>query len=346
MTLFVIRDMLFAGPSDLAYPPVQRIARFYFSELSLFPWKATPFYVLFYVLIPRYFSRGAYLQTALYFVLTLVVCIYGYRSMVGPVSQIMYGETPGFNVYSLRRLFYTLTDLIPAIGLASAAKLLKDYVLFRRKEAALKLEKREAELNFLKARTNSHFLFNSLNNLYGLVRRNDPGAADSILKLSNIVRYILQECDTDTIPIENEIKVIQDYLDLENLRYDERLRVNVDLQVEDQQTKIPPLTLLPFVENAFKHGVSETRTDPFVDIRLLQTNGTLHFVVKNSWDHEVSAGEGGLGLKNVKRQLELIYGAQYELTITPADRIFTVELILNQNGIRGYEASKVLDYRG
>ena len=344
MTLYVIRGMLFAGPSDLAYPVLQRIARFYFSELSILPWKITPFYVLFYGLIPRYFSRRAYLQTAVYFALTLIVCIYGYRSMVGPVNELMYGEAPAYDVYSIGRLFYTLIDLIPALGLASAAKLLKDHILFRQKEAALKREKRATELNFLKARTNSHFLFNSLNNLYGLARRNDPNTPDSILKLSNIVRYILQECDTDTIPLEKELKVIRDYLDLENLRYDERLRVNFDVQVNDQQMKIPPLTLLPFVENAFKHGVSETRTDPFIDIKLTQINGSLHFHVHNSWDHEGGQDGDGLGLKSVKRQLELIYDGQYELTISPEDRIFSVKLILHQNGIHGYEAANLPDH--
>ena len=130
-------------------------------------------------------------------------------------------------------------------------------------------------MNFLKAQTNSHFLFNTLNNLYGLVRRNDPNAAESILKLSNIVRYILQECDTTLIPIEKEINVICDYLALEQLRYDDRLHLVFDVKVEDRSLEIPPLILLPFVENAFKHGVSETRDEAFIDIKLKQTGEVL-----------------------------------------------------------------------
>ena len=331
MTLFVIRDMLFAGPSDLKYPAGIRILRFYFSEISLLPWKAAPFYVLFYFLIPRFFSRGAYVTTALLFFLTLFVCIFGYRSMVTPVNQFMYGETPDFNVYSFRRFIFTLTDLLPALGLASTVKLLKGSIISRKKEAALKYEKRASELNFLKARTNSHFLFNSLNNLYGLVRRNDPRSADSILKLSNIVRYILQECDSETIPIENEIKVISDYLALEKLRYDDRLRVTFDINVKDRTLQIPPLVLLPFVENAFKHGVSETRVNPFVDIELSVDKGQLAFEVSNSWDEEHEMGEDGIGLKNVKRQLELMYDAQYMLQIEPGQNVFKIVLSIMLN---------------
>ncbi len=335
MALYIIRDMLFAGPSDLVYPFGQRILRFFFSELSLLPWKVIPFYVLFYFLIPRFFSRGAYGKTALFFFLTILICLFGYRSMIGPVSQMMYDETPDFNVYSIRRMISTLTDLLPALGLASTVKLLKGSIVFRQKEAALKHEKRVSELNFLKARTNSHFLFNSLNNLYGLVRRNDPNAADSILKLSNVVRYILQECDTNTIPVEKEIMVIQDYLALEELRYDEQLQVDFDVQVEDLQAEIPPLVLLPFVENAFKHGVSETRTSPFVDIRLQITNGKLQFSVKNSWDYKDKPIGEGIGLNNVKRQLDLIYDNRYTLQIEPDRDVFAIELLIHLNQQHG-----------
>ena len=328
MALYVIRDMLFAGPSDLAYPVGQRILRFFSSELLLIPWKITPFYVLFYVLIPRYFRKGAYLRTALYLMVTLLVCIAGYRSMVGPISEMLYSETPDFNVYSFRRFLYTLTDLLPALGVASTIKLLKGTIRSQAREAALQHEKRVSELNFLKAQTNSHFLFNTLNNLYGLARRNDPNAADSILKLSTIVRYILQECDTTLIPIEKEIKVIRDYLALERLRYDERLQIDFTVQVDDPSLKIPPLILLPFVENAFKHGVSETRDAAFIDITLKQCNEVLTFCVRNSRNENDEPEGDGIGLKNVKRHLSLIYDGQYALGIKPESDVFTVELMI------------------
>ena len=326
MALYVVRDMLFAGPSDLAYPFGLRLLRFFFSELSLLPWKAAPFYALFYFLIPRFFSRGAYLKTGMYFLGVLLICVVGYRSMVEPMNLLLYNEPTEYNVYSFRRILYTLTDLLPAVGLASAAKLLKGSVLFRKKEAALQQEKQAAELRFLKAQAHPHFLFNTLNNLYGLVRRNDPQSADYILKLSEVVRYILQECSSDRIPIEREIKVLQDYLALEELRYTERLGVAFEMEVHDLKQTIPPLILLPFVENAFKHGVSQTRENAFVDIKLAVTPARLHFRVSNSFDPEEQEQEAGIGLENVRRQLELIYGDRYTLNITPAGDVFSVDL--------------------
>ncbi len=326
MAIYVVRDLLFAGPSDLAYPFATRILRFCFSELALLPWKATPFYALFYFLIPRYFSNGAYVKTALYFLLILLICSLGYRSVVTPVNQMLYGEGPEYNVYSLRRFLFTLTDLLPALGLASAIKLLKGSVVLRRREAALRHEKQASELRFLKAQTNPHFLFNTLNNLYGLARRNDPQTAGYILKLSEIIRYILQECSTDRISIQKEIKVIEDYLALEELRYDDRLRVDFQTRVKEMPLEIPPLILLPFVENAFKHGVSDTREEAFVEIYLAADSAALQFQVKNSFNPEGAKEKAGIGLENVRRQLELTYEDRYTLQVTPTGDVYTADL--------------------
>ena len=331
MALYVVRDMLFAGPSDLAYPFGRRLLRFFFSELLLLPWKAAPFYALFYFLIPRFFSRGAYIRTGVFFLGVLAVCVVGYRSMVEPMNLWLYNEPTEYNVYSFRRILYTLTDLLPALGLASAAKLLKGSVLFRKKEAMLQREKQAAELRFLKAQTHPHFLFNTLNNLYGLVRRDDPRAAGYILKLSDVVRYILQECSSERIPLEKEVKVMQDFLALERLRYNDRLRVDFLVDVEDLNLDIPPLILLPFVENAFKHGVSQTRQDAFVEIRLVASPQEVQFHVSNSFDPEHHVHAKGIGLENVRRQLELIYGDRYTLQIQPEGNVFTIDLTICLN---------------
>ncbi len=140
VTLYVIQDLLFPPPSDLVYSFWVRVLRFFFSELSVLPWKAIPFYALFYYLIPRFFSRGAYVRTTVFFLLILAVCVVGYRSMITPISQILYNETPDFNVYSLKRLLYTTTDLLPGLGLAASVKLLIGSMAFRKKEAALQNE--------------------------------------------------------------------------------------------------------------------------------------------------------------------------------------------------------------
>ncbi len=334
--LYVIRSLLFAGPSDLAYPFGFRLLRFFFSELSFLPWKAIPFYFLFYFLIPRHIYRNRYLEAIGYFVVILLICVLGYRSMISPVSQMMYGESVDFNVYSPKRLVFTLTDILPAMALASAVKLLKGNLLFRQKEAILQQEKLKSELNFLKAQTNPHFLFNTFNNLYGLARKNDPSTAPSILKLSNLMRYILQECSARTIPIEREVKIIEDYIELEKLRYSDRLHLRFGQEIDDRRQEIAPLILLPFIENAFKHGASETRLDTFINIQLQLKDGHLQFAIENTFDGVIERLKDGVGLSNVQRQLELIYGQNHTLEIATSKDLFCVRLLIQLNRSNGW----------
>lgn len=325
--LYAFVNLLFAGPSDLAYPPVQRFFRFLLSELAFLPWKVIPFYFLFYYLIPIHIRRRKYLTATLLFGGILLMCLLGYRSMITPLSSWLYGETPDFNVYSIERLLYTLTDFLPAFGLAATAKLLKGRIAYQRKEEALRREKHQAELNFLKAQTNPHFLFNTLNNLYGLARKNDQNTAPSILKLSNIMRFILHECSAPSIPIASEIRIIEDFIALERLRYSDRLQVTFERRIDDPQYPIAPLILLPFVENAFKHGAGEARFAITIDIQLQLSDGQLEFRVSNSTDQDGSMPlNKGTGLQNVSRQLELIYEDHYQLEFHPEPDTFKVQL--------------------
>src|SRR5690606_29557778 len=123
-------------------------------------------------------------------------------------------------------------------------------------------------LNYLKSQTNPHFLFNTLNNIYSLARDKSDLAPESIMRLSKILRYMLYETSGAYIAIEQELKIMTDYIELEKLRYDDSLRVNFNHNIEDLRQALPPLLLIPLVENAFKHGVSETRNQPYVDIHL------------------------------------------------------------------------------
>lgn len=184
-----------------------------------------------------------------------------------------------------------------------------DYRKLKESAKQLRIEKQEAELNFLKSQTNPHFLFNTLNNIYSLARDKSDLAPESILQLSKILRYMLYETSGAYIAIEQEVKIINDYIALEKLRYDDSLRVDFNHGIEDMKQALPPLLLIPLVENAFKHGVSETRNQPYVDIYLSVKNGQLTFVLKNSIE-EVSTDQSvkeNIGLSNLRRQLELLY---------------------------------------
>lgn len=205
------------------------------------------------------------------------------------------------------------------------------YVYFKLKNdnQKLELEKKQSELNFLKSQTNPHFLFNTLNNIYSLTKFEPELAAESLLRLSKILRFMLYETGLDFIPVSTELKILNDYLDLEKLRYSEELRVNFSHDVEDMAQALPPLLLIPLVENAFKHGVSETRDHRFVDIHLTIRQRQLRFVVKNSTDNSSpDPVKENIGLSNLRRQLELLY-KEHKLTISNDANMFTAILQIN-----------------
>ncbi len=204
------------------------------------------------------------------------------------------------------------------------------YTKLKQATQQLRIEKQQAELNYLKSQTNPHFLFNTLNNIYSLARDKNDLAPESILRLSKILRYMLYEAGGEYIAIEQELKIISDYIALERLRYDESLRINFNYDVEDMKQALPPLLLIPFVENAFKHGVSETRGYPFVDIHLSVKQRQLLFVVKNSAEafSEDRSSKENIGLSNLRRQLQLLY-TDYDLSVKQDESLFTATLKIN-----------------
>lgn len=205
-----------------------------------------------------------------------------------------------------------------------------DYRKLKIAAQQLRIEKQEAELNYLKSQTNPHFLFNTLNNIYSLARDKSDLAPESILQLSKILRFMLYETSGAFIAIEQELKIMSDYIALEKLRYDNSLRINFNYDIEDMKQALPPLLLIPLVENAFKHGVSETRNQPFVEIHLSVNNRQLAFFVKNSTETLLEEGsvKENIGLSNLRRQLELLY-TDYNLSVQQGESAFTATLKIN-----------------
>lgn len=204
------------------------------------------------------------------------------------------------------------------------------YIKLKQSTKNLLIEKQQAELNYLKSQTNPHFLFNTLNNIYSLARDKSDLAPESILRLSKILRFMLYETSGAYIAIEQELKIISDYIALEQLRYDDSLQVNFNYDVENLKQALPPLLLIPLVENAFKHGVSETRERPFVDIHLSLKQKQLLFQVKNSIEAFTEEQEikESIGLSNLRRQLELLY-KDFDLSVHKGPSTFTAILKIN-----------------
>lgn len=208
-------------------------------------------------------------------------------------------------------------------------KLFYDYTRLKYEGQQARLEKKQAELLFLKSQINPHFLFNTLNNIYSLSQYQPQLVSESVLRLSKILRYLLYEADHEFITIEKEIKIITDYIDLEKLRYNETVAIDFNYEIGDFSETIPPLLLMPLVENAFKHGVSVSRGKRFVDVRCVLKNRKLDFVVRNSSSTtDVAEIKDNIGLSNLRRRVSLLY-KDFELITEQKDAIFTASLKIN-----------------
>lgn len=216
------------------------------------------------------------------------------------------------------------------IIITTSIRIFKNYYLQRLELQELKTENLQTELNLLKAQLNPHFLFNTMNNLYGLAKRKDDRVEDGIAQLSHLLRYVIYDSDVAKINLEKEVSQIKRLIELHKLRFAEEDNVEIDFRTTDNinSVEIPPMLLIPFVENAFKHGISLSKKS-YVNIDLNILDSELRFRVENIIQKEqkqIDEEKSGLGLSNVKRRLELIYPENYELIVDNSDKIFRVEL--------------------
>ncbi len=189
-------------------------------------------------------------------------------------------------------------------------------------------EKLTLELKYLKAQINPHFLFNTLNNLYSIaLKNNDSETALGLTKLSGIMRYMLNDLNENEIILDKEINYLKNYIDLQKLRFSENddIKINFDIQTDSSEILIPPYLFIVFVENAFKYGI-DFRKHSFIDIKFEISRNSFRFNIRNSIHAGNEGQKNGLGLKNVKERLELIYGDDHTLEIIKDNNTFNVDL--------------------
>ena len=308
----------------------ERLKLGYLAETCLLVIKMPAVYLILYRFLPKSFDGKKIGLFAVQFFITAFVATtltrwMWYEVIYEHVYQIDPPAEAATVWVSIFRWIFASTEIGMLLGIAAAIKLFRLRIRALKKEKALVEEKLQSELKFLRSQTNPHFLFNTLNNLYHLARKNNSKTPDAILKLSGLMRFMLYECSAATIPIQKEIGLIHDYIELEKLRYNERLKIKFTVDIENDGQEIAPLLLMPFVENAFKHGASESTGNIWVHIFLKIKNGVLEFSVKNSKDSTEAEKEEGIGLKNIKRQLDLIYPG-HVLEIKNAENEFGVFL--------------------
>ena len=185
----------------------------------------------------------------------------------------------------------------------------------------------EQQLEYLKYQINPHFFMNTLNNIHALVDIDPAKAQETIVELSKMMRFVLYEGNKHGVPLTREFEFIRTYIHLMQLRYTDKVTVTVDLPTEAPDKTIPPLMLVSFIENAFKHGISYQHPS-FIDLKIELTGDQLHFLCRNSKADMPNPEKGGVGLANVRQRLNLLYDHHYSLNINDADAIYTVDLTI------------------
>jgi LytS/YehU family sensor histidine kinase len=215
------------------------------------------------------------------------------------------------------------------MALSMAIKTVQQWQLTEQRAARAEADKTSAELSFLKAQINPHFLFNTLNNIYTLAAIKDDNAADSIMKLSNIMRYVTDDVIEDFVPLQSEIDCISDYIELQRLRIGNNTKVNFEVNGDPGRNKIAPLVMMTFIENVFKYGVSKHEpSDIDIRIDIHELNISFYcknriFGVKNSEYQRT-----GIGIKNTKQRLEHLYPGKHLLNISSQNNEYIVQLTL------------------
>jgi sensor histidine kinase YesM len=220
--------------------------------------------------------------------------------------------------YTLNRILFTI------IGFAFLLRSLQQDEQLK----VLKEQQLIAELTYLKAQLQPHFFFNTLNNIYALALKQSKDTAPLVAKLSEMMRYILYQSDQKMVLLKDEIAFIRNYVEVENIRYRSAIAINLDIQGIDDQSMISPLLLLPFIENAFKHGIAEEVASGFVTIVICKNEDELTMEVSNSIAKQNEPKCGGIGLVNVEKRLEILYPGQYQLDIQNDGKVYQVSLTL------------------
>ncbi|MEM7296837.1 MAG: sensor histidine kinase [Bacteroidota bacterium] len=306
--------------------------------MALLPVQMIATYSLIYFLIPKVFQKGRYLLFTISFlviayllsalgklsVIHIALPIVGLEPLEETIGEILMDPTYLIKVF-------TTSVYIPAITLY-LLKMTKERFMQQNQLIMLEKEKQKSELDFLKAQMNPHFLFNTLNNIYGLSKNNSENAPDMILKLSEILDYTIYECNEDTVPIMKEWALIENYVDLETLRYHDQLTILLEEEVDDKESRVAPLILIALVENAFKYSLKLVEGIPVIKVFLKVEDGQLSFEVFNTKaqnlpeSHEKSKR---IGVQNMKRQLDLQYLKDYTLEIDDKPESYKVNLTIN-----------------
>lgn len=304
----------------------------------LIPQILMAYYIAYYI-IPGFFERKKKILIFISLLLGTYLISAFQRILVIHIAEPLLRH-PGNEQESIEEI---LTDLVTLLYYSISffsvtliflfVKFFVNYIKIKEDGLKLDKEKAEAELKALRTQLHPHFLFNTLNNIYTLSLENSTKTPESIAKLSEILDHILYKCNGKYVTLSSEVELLKNYIALEKLRYDDRLKVNFTTSIENN-IQIPPLILLSLTENAFKHGAGEDSGSPEIDIHISQSEGMFIFKISNTISKEYhSNNPQAIGLSNIVKQLDLLYPGSYKFVAEKNINRFVVFLEINQNTI-------------
>ncbi|SDQ97925.1 sensor histidine kinase [Flagellimonas zhangzhouensis] len=294
-------------------------------------WIIVLFYFNYFVLVPKLLlgkSTVVYIATCLAIILVSGIVI-NIAFPFQPEERLFRPRDENHNLGRFVRELFSMLNLSAPIFISG---LLRMYVEWRKNEdlrQVVEKEKVSAELQFLKTQLNPHFLFNSLNAIYSLSVKNSSQTSETIISLSELMRYMLYEADKDKVPLGKEMEYIHNYVQLQRLRLSDSANVKLKISGNEQSKEVPPLLFISFIENAFKYGTDYTGKT-YVNINLLIEPLNLRFKVENKIGvQRTHSKNSGVGLENIKNRLRLLYPNSHELNITDNGETYSVDLTLN-----------------
>lgn len=330
VVVFVEAEWLRQGSPDLPIVAVYQqtaLSSFIFISVQILFFYYLIFFWLEKVIDSNKLRVGKIVELIIMYTLTVFIK----RLLSVFVTQpLIYNSGPPViaNIFDFRLLFTSMLFLSFPIGISIAIEFLSFRIYNLQREKELLRDKLTTELSLLRNKLHPHFLFNTLNNIYSLSRKKSEFTSDAILKLSELLSFMLYESGKGRITMKREIDFINDYITLERLRYGSRLDFTFDIDIDDEEQLISPLLLLPLIENAFKHGSSQALNESSIYICIKLLNGVLDLTIRNSCDIQAPGKNEGIGLKTLKRQLELLYPG-HQLMTQKKQHLFVAQLSIN-----------------
>jgi two-component system, LytTR family, sensor kinase len=298
------------------------------------------FYISYLILIPRFFFKNR-----VRYYISVAILVLGFYFISDQSNQLIFkyvprenrmeetngqhrqephGRPPFRQIHLFNYAFTSLFLIFFSLGL----RMIERNEMIEKKQKELEKEKLNSELAFLKSQISPHFFFNTLNNIYSLIGINTEDAQNAVLKLSKLMRYLLYDSEQGLSQLSSEIDFMNNYIDLMRLRMSEKVKLHVDFPSKYENTAIPPLLFIPFIENAFKHGISY-REKSFIDITMEVGKEWITFTCRNSIvkpANEIGTESSGIGLENVSKRLSLLFPGKHELSIDRSNAAFHVIL--------------------